>query len=183
MKKKIYKLNGSALNFAVENEDINMIDLLLNYCYEIDVNHKMIKYYDVKNDMLSYEYIDTKREEKTPLHIAIEKGNLKIVKMLCDNENIDVNMKKYDAYPKSGVDSREMKTPINIAIENNSTPIASYILHLPKFNVNKLSIDEVWWGGGREEYSEKTPISFSCSKRKLNDLSRIVRELFERNRC
>lgn len=124
MKNNIYKISGSALNFAVENEDINMINLLLEECIQIDVNHKMIKYYKIE-DKFRRDYIDAKREEKTPLHIAIEKGNLEIIKMLCEVQDIDVNMKTYEAYPSSGGEAREMKTPINIAIENNNTSIAS----------------------------------------------------------
>lgn len=87
--------------------------------------------------------------------------------MLCEVQDIDVNMKTYEAYPSSGGEAREMKTPINIALENNNTSIASYLLHLPNFDVNKLSIEEVWWGGGRDDYCEKTSLVLAVEKGNL----------------
>lgn len=53
----------------------------------IDVNEA------IEND-IEYGYHHTYTETKTILHVAIEKGNINMIKLLLTNENIDVNSKK-----------------------------------------------------------------------------------------
>lgn len=151
----------TALHFAVENEDVDITKLLLKHP-KINVNQVLIRYYqEVKNH--HHGNIDTKKEEKTALHIVAENGNLEIAKLLCEKQNIDVNKKTLDSYP-SNDDARERLTPLYLAIENDNTEVAECLIKHPEISINLKSTYERWWNGGKEEYEEKAPLAFACEK-------------------
>ena len=77
-------LNKTPLCYAVENQNIEIINLLLEH-KDIDINLPSIpillfltKFYNIWLN-------------KTPLCYAVEKQNVEIVKLLLANENIDIN--------------------------------------------------------------------------------------------
>lgn len=112
----------SALYLGVEKEDIDFVKFLLNNP-KINVNKIMIKYCDSKSRSGLYN-LDEKREEKTALHLDVEK-----VQLLCQKENIDVNMKTINSY--LGFDDiRERITSIHFAIGNEDSKIVEFWLQI-----------------------------------------------------
>ena len=77
-----------ALATAVENGDKDIVELLLNY-EQIDVNSMncISHSFSLHEDSIFNYY----KEEKTALSIAVEKGDIEIVKILLRKSNIDVN--------------------------------------------------------------------------------------------
>ena len=163
-KSNIYKEELSLLHLAVENENVEIVNLLLRN-EKIDFNQKMTSYYNTKNSYRSEE-LDTKREEKTALHIAAEKGNFEIVQLLCQHNQIDINEKTIDCYPSED-DTRERITPIHFAIDNEDSQIVALLVSNPKININLKTTFERWWNGGKEEYKEITPLCFAVEKGNL----------------
>ena len=67
--------------------------LLLNK--NIDVNFIVKTFHDTT--IREYEYYDTEKkshgvEDQTPLHMAVKRGNLKIISLLLQHKNIDPNI-------------------------------------------------------------------------------------------
>lgn len=81
--------NKTVLTKAIENNDKEIVELLLNY-NEIDVNKIVLSEttYRQKED---YAYAIC-YEKKNALSIAVEKGNKEIVELLLKKDNIDVNL-------------------------------------------------------------------------------------------
>lgn len=73
---------------------------------------------------------------KTALHIAIEKGNRKIVKLLLENESIDVNIKSKAEHKRKFLKEKvaniiilvEQKTGLHLAIEKAEKEIVDILL-------------------------------------------------------
>ena len=76
------------LTKAVENEDIEIIELLLN-SKKINVNE--IVHSSISCRMSEDDFYTFHREKKTALSIAVEKENIEIIKLLT-KVNINVNM-------------------------------------------------------------------------------------------
>ena len=80
------------LHVAIENENDEIVSLLLKND-DIDVNtksfYKTLNYFIQSNQ----EREERKLEEFTPLYLAVDLGNIKIVQLLIDHEKIDVNIK------------------------------------------------------------------------------------------
>lgn len=84
----------------------------------------------------------------TLLHHAIDKGNTKIVKILLDNPNIDINKhsylwkegKTYHTEPSILIIIFINKTPLYFAVEKGNPDIIQLLLSNPKIYVNERSI-------------------------------------------
>uniref|UniRef100_UPI0020799703 ankyrin repeat domain-containing protein n=1 Tax=Spiroplasma endosymbiont of Lariophagus distinguendus TaxID=2935082 RepID=UPI0020799703 len=70
-------------------------------------------------------------ENETPLHLAIEKENLEIVKTLLDND-ADVNMQNKDS-----------KTPLHLAIEKENLEIVKELLNIKEINIENIETNEI----------------------------------------
>ena len=86
----INKSTKSALNMAIEKNNFDITQMLLSYD-GIDVNSFAIYFKRDNNILLLYE--------KTPLFIAIENENIKIIELLLENnkikKNIELNITKH----------------------------------------------------------------------------------------
>ena len=80
------------LHVAIENENDEIVSLLLKND-DIDVNtksfYKTLNYFIQSNQ----EREEKKLEEFTPLYLAVDLGNIKIVQLLIDYKKIDANIK------------------------------------------------------------------------------------------
>ena len=82
------------LYMAVENESIEIVKLLLTND-KIDPNIKCLIYYSDEFRTCAdtgYGYIYIKKEEKPAFYLAIEYGNIEIIKLLVKNDKIDINV-------------------------------------------------------------------------------------------
>lgn len=97
-----YVLNKTALHAAILKQNKLIVKILLANS-KIDVNSSY-KYYRIENYSTKtatyyydkgYKEINNKvykiESEKTPLYMAIESGNIEIVKLLLTNSKIDIN--------------------------------------------------------------------------------------------
>lgn len=85
------------LYLAVQNDNIEIVKMLVEH-KNIDINLKSSLYYwhckgifERENQQLIIEEIKEENKEETPLHIAVSKGNLNIIKTLLTNKNININ--------------------------------------------------------------------------------------------
>lgn len=76
----------------------------------------------------------------------MKKGNFEIVQLLCQKENIDVNMKTINSYPGFD-DIREGITPFHFAIGNEDSKIIEILASNPKVVINLKSTIEQWCHG------------------------------------
>ncbi|KAK8839650.1 hypothetical protein M9Y10_032017 [Tritrichomonas musculus] len=120
----IKKITKSSFLLAVEKEEINSINILLN-SNKVDINAHWIcnKNCDI--------------EEKDALFIAIEKKNKDIVNILVNRSDFDFH---FIAKNIMGNSSEEYKTHLFAAVENNQYEIAQILLENEKTDVNKKSV-------------------------------------------
>lgn len=134
----------SPLFLAVNNENKEIVKLLLSN-KNINVNQMSI-FYRYSSERIHDFQVDNTRFEvnKNPLHLAIEKGNIEIVKLLLQCEKIDINsLKIYKTY---GDDDEcysnwlkiTEQTPLHVAIEQNNIEIINLLLKNNKIDVNLL---------------------------------------------
>ena len=149
-------IKKTALHIAIENENIELIQLLLN-TNNIDVNIKTYESFDLQRwvdytnfcrDAVSYDkyFIST---EKTALYIATEKNNLEIVKLLINHKDIQVNELSF--VRKSLIeldtnfigdvdgDKRDIttgKTALEIAVKNENIEIVQHLLKNNDIDIN-----------------------------------------------
>ena len=167
IKSKYKEEEIGALHLVVENEDIEILKVLLNHP-KININSKLVRYYDVKPNRLAAD-----KEIKTSLHIAIEKRNLNIVKLLLRHPKIDVNYKSIDCYPSDDF-AREIIPPILIAVENEDEQIVDLLAKFPSIEINWKYTYEKWWEGGREIYIEKSPLQSAIEKGNFDIFKSII---------
>ena len=132
----------AAYHIAIEKSSFEIISLLLTHP-KIDINAKSINYSILLND--DNDYIIYKYEEKTSLHIAIEKRNLKILQFLLNHQEIDINSKylyRKDIKLKENIDNdiyekyeEGHKTLFHIANEHKRLRIIQYLISLLDVNI------------------------------------------------
>ena len=122
-----YKNTETALHIAVEKNNFDIVQMLLSY-NGIDVNS--IGLFKEKNekDVKCYVCYDKIWREKTPLLIAVENENLKIVELLLKNANVKKNKKLTITKKIYGDDAKMHKTiekidALSIAVEKNNNLI------------------------------------------------------------
>lgn len=119
---------------AVDEENVCAVKLLLAQ-KKIDVNKKSSLKYNKKLDGFDYDEDNQGNEEeeqkddnerdkyvrskKTALHLAVEKGNIEIVKLLLNHCKIDVNCREKYVLIKPLLKINTQKTALQIAIEKN----------------------------------------------------------------
>lgn len=156
---------------AVEQENVDIVKLLIEKSFDLNLllkiksieeDEKEIIKTKTKDDNSEEEEeeesnerqikINKETEEKTVLHAAIERKNVKIVELLLSNWAIDVNIPlKKESYSeiyeyseghlvqKTITNNKEEKTPLNIAVENENIEIVSLLLE-QEININEYSI-------------------------------------------
>lgn len=75
-------------------------------------------------------------DQSAPLHIAVERGALEIVKLLLEDSRVDVNVKTSTG-----------GSPLTMAVLRNNTEITKLILAHPKVDVNSV-----------QDYTRRTPL-------------------------
>ncbi|KAK8893061.1 hypothetical protein M9Y10_030323 [Tritrichomonas musculus] len=141
------KEEKTSLHIAVETGNSEAV-LLLLACPEIDVN---IKYIYAETQALSYKKWHFRispyltgyyyYEEKTALHLAVEKENLEIAQLLLSKSDIDVNDQTHTFMRKcvSTTDfeeNEEEKTALHLAVEKNNPSLIMILLASKNINVN-----------------------------------------------
>ena len=153
----------SALLIAIENNDIEDVELLIKHP-KIDVNDALINEYFYEynfSDSYNREYagdVENETETKTALYLAIEQNNPKIVQLLLSHPEIDVNRPskiilnaddiinlfksiesdtcEYYPYEHAAVPELEEARPIEIAESVNNIEIISLLLSNPNINAD-----------------------------------------------
>ena len=156
----------TALYYAVENEKLELLNLLLSN-ESIDVNlacksdeYYRLAYYNENRMENKYEV------EKAPFYLAVEYKNIEIIKHLLQNKNVDIN--KY--YIKSNVDDKYdedgkkcsteeykiKRSPLHLAVHNNNVDIVKILLNQKNIDLNAKDNDG------------KTPIELTNNMEILN---------------
>ena len=185
-------IKKTALHVAVEKENIELIQLLLN-TNNIDVN---IKTYESFNEPRFVQYAEWCREpvkydkcllstEKTALYIATEKNNLEIVKLLLNHKDTQVNTISYVRKPLSDElynterDITTGKTALEVAVKNENNEIVQQLLQHNNIDVNikcfKFGI-EYWqgYGGGNDDLFIRKTVLHTAVKIENLDLVKLL---------
>ncbi|KAK8841958.1 hypothetical protein M9Y10_026914 [Tritrichomonas musculus] len=113
--------------------------VLINEVVNTKKEHKKIKIEIWSDELTSYEIITTiKIKKRTALHIAIEKENIEIVKILLTRKDIDINF-----YWKSKIESYlidDKKTALHLAVEKSNVEIVKLLLLYQNIDVNCLTL-------------------------------------------
>ena len=129
----------NALQFAVDKNQEKIVSLIISYFYtKIDINSKSIKAIITGNDIEIYE--------KTALYISIENKNIKIIKLLLERDNINVNEKSYHCFVNRNL---EAKTALHLASELGDFEIIKHLLEKKEIDINI------------EDHQGKKPIDYS----------------------
>lgn len=118
----------TALNIAIENENIEIINKLLQHP---DININLSSFSFEINGI--YDYSES---EKCPIHVAIEKSNMNIIKLLVSHPQININSKMFSFKGKYGNKDSVEKNALHMAIEKNNLDIIKFLITIPKLNVN-----------------------------------------------
>ncbi|KAK8847051.1 hypothetical protein M9Y10_019626 [Tritrichomonas musculus] len=138
-----------------EKVDVNR-QATVKYTNKEKICYKRITYYDRADDWVAWStiprstrmnnrvnLINRSRQEfnfenASALHIAIEKENIDIVKLLLKKPEIDVNQQCIRYHYNYKV--KETLTPLHIAIEKENCEIVELLLQNPNIDVNKRSV-------------------------------------------
>ena len=125
LNKRVMGYAENALIFAIKNNDTEMVRLLL----------QDYKHIPEKIDVNVYIY-----DGKTPLMCAIEQGNERIVTMLLNQSNIDINQKRISPLPTENqhlpYEDRNENTALMMAVLNRKMNIVEALLEHPRMDVN-----------------------------------------------
>lgn len=141
------------LQLAIECNNLNAIRLILESRHALAINKyssfKLIK----KLDGFDYDEDNQGNEEEefpednerdkfqkikmTALHMAIEKGNLEMVRLLLTNPKIDINARKIFKLKKQLLNIKYQKTPLQIAIEKKYVDIVKLLLEQASISINE----------------------------------------------
>lgn len=131
---KVKSITTTALNIAIENNNVDAVRiLLLNPKTKVDINQ-------VSSEFIHYEI--NKKEEMTPLYIAVNTRNKEIVRLLLSKSQINVNDPYNYSYEKGysvyrGLESTSIKkTPLSLAVENEDVEIVELLLARENIDVN-----------------------------------------------
>ena len=131
----------NALQFAVDKNQEKIVSLIISYFHKkIDINSKSIKAIITGNDIEIYE--------KTALYISIENKNIKIMKLLLERDNINVNEKLYHCFANGNL---EAKTALHLASELGDLEIIKHLLEKKEIDINI------------EDHQGKKPIDYSAN--------------------
>lgn len=162
----------SLLDFATELGYSEIMQFLISK-KGININQKSFDV-NIRSGGCECCTIKAKRTERTPLHIAIQKGNINIVKFCLEQPKIDVNtpyvvfdidvwtLSKFNSYfnAKSGKIIVNMST-LYLAVSNNNIDIIRLLLNHSNIDINMKSTLE-------KEYNvlipEKNCFTFSSYK-------------------
>lgn len=86
---------------------------------------------------ICYSYRYQQYKEKTPLFIAVEKSNIEIVKLLLNNDDVDINMKYVSKIESCNIEDE--KTILHIVVENENIDILNLLLNSSKLDVNSFA--------------------------------------------
>lgn len=93
--------------------------------------------------------IEKETYEKTALNVAIEKGNIDIVKLLLSNPKIDINIVSNEYNYFSGnreiLKEKYAKTALFKAVEKENVEIVKLLLERPEININFKEYYERMW--------------------------------------
>lgn len=155
LNKTMYKkhiIEKNALIFAIESENIEIVQLILSH-KNIDVNAKFKVFSQIAKYSATVTFIDKVgiQKEKTPLYIAVEKNNAKIVQLLLLNPKINVNSRLLlidenkiviSENIKYQIVQKESKTEFILAIEKGIPQIVQCFLKRDDINLNFISVIE-----------------------------------------
>lgn len=74
------------------------------------------------------------------MHIAVDKGNIEMVKFLLEFEKLDVNILSFNSYTRTSRKRIWNLTALHFAIENNYADIVKILLSCKRFDVNNKYI-------------------------------------------
>lgn len=157
------KYSAAPLCYAINSGNIELVlQLLLNF--QIDVNKKSLTSNLNNNDGYSYFgfYHNNNNNKKntyiTPLSLAIKVNNYKIVKLLCQTKNININ--KYS----------NGKTALQKSIKSKRDEITNLLLSLPQVDVNLITkIDKKSiTAKSQQQQQQRNSYSFSYRRKENN---------------
>lgn len=137
--------------FLFKNRFINKLKILLLCCQygQIDAIQEIIR---LMNSDSSFRInLNNTYKGITPLYMACESGHLAIVKILVQQEQVDINQAKPDG-----------TTPLSIACELNHIAIVQYLLRQPSIDVNKQSTSNI------------SPLYITCQNNRLEILNLLL---------
>ena len=142
-KDQIIQKRKTSLHIAVKKGYLEIVNLLLSQ-KNIDINEKCV-YIDtidhgfvVKNaEVIGHQEIE---KQKTALHIAVEEGNIEIVKSLISHQDIDVNVHSiYDIQINNDLlEKVQEKTALHLAIEQENYEMVECLLNCSRIDVNAI---------------------------------------------
>lgn len=140
------------LQIAVEKGNSNAVRILLSH-KNIDVNKQSSFKLDKKLDGYEYDEDNQGNEEeeqsgdrerdkqirskKTALHLAVEKNDIEIVKLLLNYSKIDVNKREKYQLIKPLLKIDAQKTALQIAIEKKEIDIVKLLLEQQSISINE----------------------------------------------
>ena len=152
------EVHRSPLHLAIEKGNVEIVKLLLK-SKKIDIN--CIKSFEDFGNEFEELSIRNESSKRTPLHIAVTKNNIEIIKLLLSNDELKINefqiIKKSDLFydeievwlknpnsckvsSKDNVNSfeneMESKSVLHIAIQNGNPEIVELLLSNKKIDVN-----------------------------------------------
>ena len=141
-----YKIVKNALFIAVEVENVDIINILLEH--GVDIN-----FLNIDHD-----------REKTALEMAAEKGNHQIIELLLKCKNINPNIR----FNKNGFHIRKQISIIFDAVYKQNINIVKLLLAHPQLNVNLSTIqqrDNTY--GDLCEEAEFTPLNAAINSKNI----------------
>lgn len=156
-----FKDENTALKLIVEKYENDNF----NQCFSLLLQHPLIdinKLFLINNirEYLSKNETFNSIIKLNALHLAILNGHLEVVKLLCENSKIDINILKVEEINKSLNDKEEKMiekdSPLHVAVKNTSHHQIEIIEILMKNSFIDLKI---------EDSDGKTP--YYCAKNSL----------------
>ena len=135
---EIITYNVTAHFLAVEKKNVEIVKILLEND-KLDINKFSNKY--LKKDGKKEEYGKIEEYEKTALYLAVEKQNAEIIRLLIDNDKIDLNIvnRNYKSYVEKtfGYEDESRYTAFYAAVAEKNTKIIK-LLQLFHFCNDKI---------------------------------------------
>ncbi|KAK8838677.1 hypothetical protein M9Y10_032714 [Tritrichomonas musculus] len=133
------KINKILLHFAIEKGNIEIVKLLLSNP-NINVNLESTSTNHNSGGCISYSS-STEIEDKFSLYFAIKNGNIKMIQLLLDQPQIDVNL-GIKIYSRSELFKKlsQEKTPLFLATENENLEILEKLKSDPRSKLQNNQI-------------------------------------------
>ncbi|KAK8898747.1 hypothetical protein M9Y10_001039 [Tritrichomonas musculus] len=151
---KRMKQSKNIFYFLCKYDYCQLIKLLVDRKFNnLDINMRYTKKIDNKKDgyeklLINVQYHQVEKqyqEEKTPLIVAVEKGNQEIVEFLLQQINIDADSKFestfsfYSDGKYAYIDGGEKKSIIYIASEKGYSEIVQLLINRKNININEIN--------------------------------------------